>query len=168
MPALLSGSGTLAPSRCLPSKPQRSPGRNYKCDHQREEHCGRRPHGDGSHVWPHQAADKRHGQNRCNDGEGGENGWIADFGYGLDCNFAHRPAVILRQAEVPHHVLDHHDGVIHENADGEDQGKQRDAVDGVTQEIEHRHGKRERDRNGQQHHARFAPSQKECDEKSDR
>ena len=79
----------------------------------------------------------------------------------------HGAALIFRQPEVAHHVLDHHDGVVDENADAEDQREERDAIDGVAEEVEDRHGERQRDRNGQQHDARLAPPEEERDEKRD-
>ena len=39
---------------------------------------------------------------------------------------------ILRQVEVPGDVLHHHNGVVHQNSNGEDQGKQGDAVQRVA------------------------------------
>jgi len=41
------------------------------------------------------------------------------------------------QPEVAHHVFDDNNGVIYKNADREDQSKERDAVDGVAQEVKH-------------------------------
>ena len=81
------------------------------------------PDGNGPHVGPHQAADKGHGQYRGNHGEGGQNGGIAHFGDRFDRDFAHRPAMILREPEVTHHVLDDDDGVIDKNADARKSGQ---------------------------------------------
>ena len=65
-------------------------------------------------------------------------------------------------------VLDHHDGVVHQNADGEDQRKQRDAVQRVAEEIENRQRQRQRDGNGQQHNAGFAPAERQRNQQRDR
>ncbi len=157
----------FGPFQMPANEPEGSPGRNYKCNQQREEHGRRCAHGDRPHVGPHQAADKGHGQYCRNHGEGGQNGWIAHLGNCFDRDFAHRPTMILRQSEVAHHVFDHDNGIIHKNADRENQSKQRDAVDGVAEEVEDRHGERERDRNSQQYHTRLAPAEEERDEKSD-
>ncbi len=43
-------------------------------------------------------------------------------------------------------VFAHHDGVIHDDTQGHDQGKQADHIDGATGEIEHRQGGQKRDR----------------------
>ena len=123
----------LGSFQMLAEQAQRSPGRNHKGNHQREEHGRRSTDGNGPHVGSHQAAHKGHGQHRGDHGEGGQNGWIADLGDCLDRNFAHRAAVIFRQSEVAHHVLDDNNGVVDENADTEDQCEQRDAVDGVAE-----------------------------------
>ena len=64
-------------------------------------------------------------------------------------------------------VFDDDDGIVNENADAEDEREQRDAVDGVAEEIKDRHGERERDRNGQQHHTRLAPAEKERNQEGD-
>src|SRR6185503_3434499 len=69
---------------------------------------------------------------------------------------------------MTHDVLDYDDGVIHQNADTEDQGEQRDAIDCVAEEIEDRHSEGQRHRNRQQNYARFAPTQKESNKKRDR
>ena len=150
------------------NKAERRPGRNHEGNHEREEHGRRCAHGDRAHIGTHQTADKGHRQYRGNDRERGQNGWITHFGYRLDRNLAHRPPMILRQPEMPHHILDHDDGVVHEDADGEDQSKERDAVDGITQEVKHRHGERQRNRNGQKHNTRLAPPKEESDQKSHR
>ena len=43
-------------------------------------------------------------------------------------------AFVLREMKMPHDVFHHHDRVIHQNADGEDQGEKRDAIEGVAVE----------------------------------
>ena len=50
------------------------------------------------------------------------------------------------------------------NADGENQREERHAIQRVAVEIENRKSQRQRDGNGQQHNARFAPAQSERDE----
>ena len=44
-----------------------------------------------------------------------------------------RPPVVLGQLEMAVDVLHHHDRVVHQDADAEDQGEQRDAVEGVAE-----------------------------------
>ncbi len=127
----------FGPFQMPANKPEGSPGRNYKCNHQREEHGCRCAHGNGPHVRSHQAAHKGHGQYRSNHGKRGKNGWIANLGHCFYCNDTHRPPMILRQPEVTHHVFDDDNRVIDKNADREDQRKQRNAVDGVAQKVKH-------------------------------
>ena len=73
-----------------------------------------------------------------------------------------------RQAEMSYDVLHHDNRVVDQDADGEDQREQRDAVQGVAEEVEDEQGERQRYRNGDQHHARFAPAERERDQQRDR
>ena len=148
----------------LSKKPQGGPRRDHESNQQREEHGCRGAYGDGAHVRPHQAADKGHWQNCRDHCEGGQDGRVAYFGDRFHRDFAHRPAVALREAEVPHHVLDDDDGVVHKDADAEDQGEECDAIDGVTEEVEYRHGERERHWNGEQDDTRLTPAEEERDQ----
>ncbi len=52
--------------------------------------------------------------------------------------------------EVAVDVLHHHDGIVNEDADGEDQGKEGDPVQGIADQVEdqHRQGKGHRDGDG--------------------
>ena len=70
-------------------------------------------------------------------------------------------ALVLRQVEVADDVLDHHDGVVHQDADGEDQREERDAVEREAVEVEHQQRQRERRGNGDADDARFAPAERE-------
>ncbi len=141
---------------------QRRPRRNNERHNQRKQHCRRCAYGDRPHVRPHQAADKGHRQNRGDDGEGRQDGGIADFIDGFNRNGARdRPPAVRRHAEVPHDVFHHDNGVIHQNADGEDQGEQRYPVQGVAEEVEDEQRQRQRHRNCDQHHSRLAPPQRQ-------
>ena len=63
---------------------------------------------------------------------------------------------------MSHDVLHHHNGVIHQNADGENEGEESDAVKGVAVEIERPAAlERQRgwDRDG--HDAGLAPAQRQ-------
>ncbi|MNF49785.1 hypothetical protein D3C84_310680 [compost metagenome] len=55
-------------------------------------------------------------------------------------------------------VLHHHDGVIHQNADGEDQRKQRHPVEGKTPGPAGKQGQCQGDDDGHPHHQRLAPA----------
>ena len=140
---------------------QRRPGRNNECDDQREQHRGRSTHGDRPHVRAHQSAHKGHGQNGGNHSKGRQNGGIADFVHGFDGDVDKGSSTVLRQAEVANDVLNNDNGVVDQNADREDQRKQRDAIEGVAKEVEDEQRERQGDRNSEQHHARFAPAERE-------
>ena len=141
-------------------------GDTTKATMQREEHGSRGAHRNGPHVWPHETAHKGHGQHGGNHGEGGENGGIADFRDSLDRDVAAGALLVFGETEVAHDVLDDHDGVVDQDADAEDEREERDAIDGVAEEVEDRHGERQRDRNGQQHHARLAPAEEQRDQQA--
>ena len=49
-----------------------------------------------------------------------------------------RATAILRQPEVADDIFDHNDGIIDENADGEDQSEQRDPVQSVSVQVKDR------------------------------
>ena len=64
-----------------------------------------------------------------------------------------RAALGLAVGEVAHDVLDHHDSVIHQNADGEDQREQADPVDGEAQRV----GREQRQKDGGRDDQRRGP-----------
>ena len=70
-----------------------------------------------------------------------------------------RAALVFRQAKVADDVLHNDDGIINQNADGENQGKEGDAVKGVAIEIEDRQGQGQGDRNGDGHDPRLPEAQ---------
>ena len=63
--------------------------------------------------------------------------------------------------KVADDVLDHHDGVVHQNADGKNQREERDAVQREAVQIKHQQRQRERGRNGDGHDERFTPAQRQ-------
>ena len=73
-------------------------------------------------------------------------------------------AFVLGQVEVADDVLDHDDGVVHQDADGEDQGEERDAVERVAVEVEHQQRQGQRAGNGDADDERLAPAQRQQDE----
>ena len=137
-----------------------------------ESHAEREHHGHGGayrygpHVRPHHAADESHGQDGGYHGPGGEYRRVADLVHGVE-DVAVQGVVPVEHA-VAVDVLHHHYGVVYEDADGEDEREQRDAVEGVAVEIIHQHGQRQRDRDGHQHHGRLAQAQGQGDEQGDR
>ncbi len=72
------------------------------------------------------------------------------------------------QARVADDVLHHDDRIVHEDADGEDQREERDAVQRVAVEVEHEQRQRQRDRNRDEHDRRLAPAEHEPDERRHR
>ena len=69
--------------------------------------------------------------------------------------------------EVADDVLDHDDGVVHQDADGEDQGEEGDAVERVAVEVEHQQRQGQRAGNGDADDDRLAPAQRQEDEQRD-
>ena len=123
------------------------------------------PDRDRPHVGPHQPGDERHRQDGGDDGEGGEDGRIADLVHALDRRDVGRAVAHL---EVAVDVLDHHDGVVHQDADGEDQREEGDPVERVAQRVVDEERERQRDRDRDQHHQRLAPAEEDPDEHRDR
>ena len=104
----------------------RQPGRDHEGNRQRQQHAHAGVDRDRAHVGTHQTRDKGHGQQRSDDGKSSEDGRAADFidraRDDLGQGFARM--VLL----MPVDVLHHHDGVIDQNADRENQRKERNPV----------------------------------------
>jgi len=64
-------------------------------------------------------------------------------------------------------VFDDDDGVVHQDADGEDQREERDAVERVTVEVEHEECEREGRGDGEEDDKGFAPAEEDEDEDRD-
>ena len=63
--------------------------------------------------------------------------------------------------KVPNNVFHHHDRIIHENADREDQSEQRDPVQREPPEVKNQQRQRQRRRNGDCHNAGLPPAQRQ-------
>ena len=150
--------------RVAAQHPDRRPRRDTEGDEQRKEHGRAGTDRNRPHVRSHQSADEGHRQHRGDDGPGGQHRGIADFADGIDGDVHQRPAGGRRQLAVSHDVLDDDDGVVHENADGEDQRKERDAVQRIAIEVENEQRESERDGDGEKHDERLAPSEEREDE----
>ena len=61
-------------------------------------------------------------------------------------------------------VFHHHNRVIDQNADREDQREERDPVQSVSVKVKHQQGHREGRRDRQQHDQRFAPAEEQQDQ----
>ena len=144
---------------------QHQPGRDRHGDEEREQHGGRGVGRDRRHIGTHQAGHEQHRQQRGHHGERGDDGGIADLGHRLDR--ALQPRAAVAHGPMAGDVLHHDDGVIHQNADGEDQREQADAVDGVAHQL----GGKEREQDGgRDHHGRhqrLAPADGEGDQHHD-
>ena len=150
-----------------PQHADRGPWRNGESDDQREQHRRGRADGNGPHVGPHQAADEGHGENRCDDGPGCEDGGIADFGDRIQCNLADGFLFRPGQADVPHDIFHHDNRIIHQDADGENQREERDAVERVTIEIDYEQGQGEGGGDREEDDQRFAPAEEKQDQQGD-
>ena len=157
--------GSLAQLAQAGGKAHRQPGREDEGGKQREQHGYRTQGRDGLHVGPHHAAHEAHGHQRRDDGKGGKDGGVAHLAHGVDRG--RRVDVFLEQP-APIDVLHHHDGIVHQDADGEDEGEQGHAVDGVAQDQGGEHGKQDDDGDDDEHHRSRAPAQRVPDQDGDR
>ena len=137
----------------------RQPGRHHEGDGQRDQHAHGRVDGDGAHIGPHQAGDEGHGQQCGDDREGGKDGGPAHFVHGAGDDL---PQGLVRVQLAPAvDVLHHHDGVIHQDADGEDQGEQGHPVQGEAPGPGGEQGGRQGEGHGQADDQGLAPPQGE-------
>ena len=148
--------------------PHRGPRRHDERHHQGKDHGGTRANGNRPHVRSHQPSHKRHRQNRRDHRQRGQNGGIAYFVHRLHRHVERRALAIERHAPMAHDVFQHHDGVIHQKTDREDQREQRDAVQRVAIEIEDRQRQRQRHGNGDKYDERFAQPQRDGDQHAHR
>jgi len=118
-------------------QPDRGPGRHDERDDEREHHGRRGADGNRPHVGAHQAADEGHRQNGCHHRQRREDRGVADFVHGAERDRRQPVRLSGAEARVPHDVLHHYDGIVHEDADGEDEREQRDAVQRVAIKKEH-------------------------------
>ncbi len=127
------------------------PRREDECGKQREDHRHRTEGGNRLHVGAHHTAHKSHGEERRNDCQRGENGWVAHLAHRIHGGFgAHLP--LVKPATVD--VFDDHDRIIHQDTDGEDEGEQTDAVNGITEHPSRENGDEDHHGDDEQHHQR--------------
>ncbi len=120
---------------------QQQPGRDRHGHEEGEHHRQRGVRRNGAHIGPHQPGDEHHRQQRRDDGQGRDDGRIADLRHGLDGGLDE--AALAAHLPVAHDILDDDDGVVDENADREDEREEADAVDRVA----HQPGGEERQQN---------------------
>ena len=140
------------------------PGRDHERHQQREHHRRRGVDRDRPHVGPHQPGDEGQRQERRHHREGGEDGRVADLVGGVDGGLA---GVGPGELVVAVDVLHHHDGVVDQDADGEDEGEQGDPVEGVAEEVGGGQGQRQGGGHRHQHHHRLAPAEGERHQQHD-
>src|ERR1035438_5939759 len=69
---------------------------------------------------------------------------------------------------MAHDILDHNDGVVDKDADGEDQSKQCDPIQGIAIQVEHGECEGEGDRHREKYDPGFPPAQCQCNQQCDR
>ena len=123
---------------------------------QGNDHGNRTQDRDRHHVRPHHATDKPHGQQSSNNRGGCQNGRVAHLTYCINGNFQ---ALLTSQQPTPVYIFHHHDGIIDQNANRENQGKQAHPVNGHPQCPRHKHRGGNDRRNNNQHHQPCPPCQ---------
>ncbi len=111
--------------RRLLDESEGQPGRDDEGDRQRNQHADRGVDRDRAHVWAHQAGDEGHRQQRGDHGEGGEDGGAAHL---VDRARNDGFEAIVVEAHAAVNVFHHHDGVVDQDADRENQREQRHPV----------------------------------------
>jgi hypothetical protein len=107
------------------------------------------PIGMGRMYGPISPADERHRQNRADDRQRGKDGGIAHLVDGQHAAERQRFTVArTRHPRVTHDVLHHHDGIVDEDANREDEREQRDTVECVAVQVEDEERQREGHGNG--------------------
>jgi hypothetical protein len=113
----------------------------------RQHHGDRERHAELEEVLADDAAHEHHGQEDGDDGEGGRERGEAYLGGAL----GRGPDPVLPHLRVPVDVLEHHHGVVDDEADRERQAQQGEGVEREAEEVddrdraEERHGDREDD-----------------------
>ena len=120
---------------------------------------GHRPH-----VGPHHAGDEEHGQKGEDDRQGGQDHRRAHLVDGGEDRLAGR---LLLHLEVAVDVLHVDDGVVDQQAQGEDQGEEGHPVDGVAEPVVDNQGERIDDRNRDGDDQCLTPPQGEEDQPED-
>ena len=149
-------------------QPDRGPRCHDERDHQGEGHRCRRAHRNRPQVGARHSADERHRQDRRHHRERREDRGVAHFVNGANRDRGQPARLLVAHPHVADDVLHHDDRIVHQDADGEDQREERDAVEGVAIEIEREEREGERDRNRDQHDARLPPAKDQPDHRRNR
>ena len=140
------------------------PRRDRKGDDQREQHGGRGIDRNRPHVGTHQAAHKGERHEGRDDGEGGEDGRVADL---VDRVDGGQPCSRPPELDVTVDVLYDHDSVVDEDPDRKHQGEETHPVEGVAKEIRRGQGQGEGHRDDDGDHGRLAPRQRDPHQEDD-
>ena len=145
----------------------RRPGRDDKGDQQGKDHGRRCADRYRAHVWPHQSAHHRHRQDCRDYGERRQDGRVADFVDRFHGDIAKGPVPVLRHAPVPDDILNDDDGIVDQDPDGKNEGKQSDAVQRIA--VQEKDDKRQRQSHGDRNrdHSGFPESQDQPDQDRD-
>ncbi len=139
----------------------RQPGRDHVGHRQRDDHPHRGVDRDRAHVRPHQPGHEGHRQQGRDHGEGREDGRSADLVHRERDGLEEFPAAL---GHVPVDVLHHHDGIVHQDPDGEDQREQRHAVEREAIGPGSEQRDRQRDHHGHTDDEGLAPAQRDPDQ----
>ena len=139
-------------------------GVTVKAMSQAHEHGQGHVQGHGAHVGAHHAGDEVQGDEADDHREGGQDGGGPDLVHRHQGGLQGR---MLPQLEVAVDVLHVDDGVIHQQAQGQDQGEQRHPVDGVAEEQVAGQGDGQGQGHRQGHDEGLPPPQKQRQEHGD-
>ncbi|MDI3493283.1 MAG: hypothetical protein PWP17_1166 [Desulfomicrobiaceae bacterium] len=126
-----------------------------------EQHGDAGAHRHGPHVGAHEAAHEGHGHDGGDDGEGGEHQGAAHLRDRVHDDLREAFAPGLGQPEVADDVFHVHDGVVHQDADAEDEGKEGDTVESVAKEPIRGQGDGQGDGHGHHDHEARPQAQKQ-------
>jgi len=120
--------GRLAGSQQLAGQP----GRHRERDERGHQHRDRDIKRHGAHVGTHHPRNEEHGSKRDDDRERGQH----DRRHDLVHRAHHRiQSPVSSHAEVPLDVLDPRNGIVNKQPQGQDESKERDAVDRVAHQV---------------------------------
>ena len=135
-------------------------------DEEGEDHGGGGIGRDRAHVRAHHAGHEEHGK-KCRDHcQRRHDGGVADFGHRFDGRLNARAPI--PHGPVPGNVLDHHDGIINEDADGKDQREETHTIERVAHDARSKEGQQYGGRNDHGHDDCFPPADRERHQKNDR
>ena len=124
---------TTAIAQGFAREPHHQPRRDDHGDEERKDHRRRGVDRDRGHVRAHQPRDEQHRQQSRHHGQGRHHGRIADLRHSFDRRLLARSIII--HGPVPGDVLDHHNRVVDQDADREDQREQTDPVDRIAHQV---------------------------------